>query len=223
MPIILTVFIGFILVPCSLFVNPFLTSFFQIIHFESSSGTLTLLFASSYTHMRPALGFRQKFKKVMRYMHKNRYYFCKCDCEQEDVLDAIERGICRIKEGIKDVKIGLDLICCCRIQEGIKCIEKGLCKLEKGLDEVVEGLRDVEFECDYRSNMNIVEGICDLKDGVRGVREGLCQLKKCCLCEGLESIQCALHDLDEGLCKLVKGVAEIRDERDMRRKKKFCK
>ena len=53
-------------------------------------------------------------------MYKNRYFFCECHCEQPDVLDVIEKGICLIKEGIKDVKIGLDLICCCRIQEGIR-------------------------------------------------------------------------------------------------------
>ena len=154
-------------------------------------------------------------------MYRNRCnsYKCECDCEQLDVLEEIQKGICKIKEGIKFIQNGLDAICCCKICEGIKCI----CLVEQGLKDVIKGLRDVEFECDYRSNVCIKEGICDLKDGVRGVQEGLCQLQKCCLCEGLESVQCGLKDLEQGLCTLIKGVNEISDERDRRRKTKCYK
>ncbi|MFA7660841.1 MAG: hypothetical protein WCX60_06560 [Anaerovoracaceae bacterium] len=156
-------------------------------------------------------------------MNRDRCCKCRCDfCEPGDILDEILEAIRGVEEGIKDIVCGLEDICCCRIQEGIRGIERGLCKVDKCLDKVIDGLRDVEFECDYRSNMNIKEGICDLKDGIRGVQEGLCQLKNCCLCEGLESVQCGLHDLQEGLCNLVRGVDDLSDERDRRRKSKCC-
>ncbi|MGI6730617.1 MAG: hypothetical protein ACOX5F_01775 [Anaerovoracaceae bacterium] len=147
-------------------------------------------------------------------MYRNR--FCNCDECKRDILDDIEKGICNIRQGIKDIQTGLDLICCTRIREGIACVERGLCRVEKGLCEVLDGLTDYEFECDYRNNMCIRKGICDLKDGVRGVSQGLCELKKCCLCEGIVDIRKGLKDLEQGLCNLVAGVDEIRSERARR-------
>lgn len=152
-------------------------------------------------------------------MYRNK--LCDCSqCKQVDSIDEIQKGIYKIEEGIKDIQRGLELICCCRIREGIKCIEQGLCEVVKGLDDVIDALKDFEFECDYRSNEAIKAGVCGLKDGIKGVQEGLCELQNCCLCEGIESVKEGLKDLQEGLCTLVKGVNDVIDERNSRRKHK---
>lgn len=150
-------------------------------------------------------------------MYKNRYFNCgpACKCGDEDVLGDAQKGIDLIKSGFKDVLCGLDLICCrCRISEGIRCIERGLCKIEKGLDAVIDGLKCIEFECDYRNNGNIKNGICGIQDGIRHLKRGVCQLNKCCLCDGIESVQCGLRAVEEGLCYLIKGIDDIRGERE---------
>ncbi len=155
-------------------------------------------------------------------MYRNRQCNCSCECNQVDAIEDIQRSICKIKAGIKDIQNGLNDICCCRISEGIKCIENGLCKAKKGLYDVIEGLKDFEFECDYRSNTGIKDGVCGIKDGVKGVQEGLCDLQNGCLCEGIVNVREGLQDLEEGLCNLIKGVSDINDEREKRRKNKGC-
>lgn len=152
-------------------------------------------------------------------MYQNRLCSCECECSE---VDSIQEGIMRIKQGVKAIQNGLDMICCCRINEGVKGIEKGYCKVKDGLDDVVYGLSDYEFECDYRRNMGIKEGVCDLKDGVKDVNKGLCELQNCCLCEGIDSVRDGLQDLEEGLCNLVKGINDIQDQREKRRKNKYC-
>jgi hypothetical protein len=158
-------------------------------------------------------------EKVMK-MYKNKYYNCgpRCNCGEEDVLGEVQKGLNLINDGFKDILCGLNLICChCKICEGIKYIERGICKIEKGLDLVVNGLTCIEFECDYRNNGNIKNGVCGIKEALRQLKKGLCQLEKCCLCDGIESIQCGLHHLEQGVCSLTKGIKDIRDQQGYRR------
>ncbi|HZK01684.1 MAG TPA: hypothetical protein VFC96_02355 [Anaerovoracaceae bacterium] len=153
-------------------------------------------------------------------MYRKKFYKCDCcDCEPEDVFGNVEDAIRRIKDGRKDILHGLHLICCCcRICEGIRCIERGICKIEKGLAELVDGLKCFEFECDYKNDSNIKAGICGVKDALHCLKKGLCQLQNCCLCDGIESIQCGLQYLDEALCYLEKGVGDMKCQKESWRK-----
>ena len=146
-----------------------------------------------------------------------------CDCNRFNPVDAIEKGICKLKEGVKGIQCGLENICCrCKIREGIKDIQDGLCDVEKGLCEVIEGLKDLEFECDCTCNKDLREAICDVKDAVMGVQEGLNCLKNCCLCDGIECVREALKDLEKGVCDLVEAVNDVLEAREKRRKHRGC-
>lgn len=140
-------------------------------------------------------------------MYRKKYYKCECNCEPEDLLGGAQAGIKRIKDGRKDILCGLHLICCCcKICEGIRLIERGICKIEKGLEELIDGLKCLEFECDYKNDSNFRNGVCGVRDALVCLKKGLCQLKNCCLCDGVESIQCGLQHLDEALCYLEKAM-----------------
>ncbi len=144
-------------------------------------------------------------------MYRKKYYKCDhCDCEPEDILGEAQEGLRRIKDGRKDILCGLHLICCCcKICEGIRCIERGICKIEKGLDQLINGLKCLEFEWDCKNDSNFRNGVCGVRDALVCLKKGLCQLQKCCLCDGIESIQCGLQHLDEALCNLEKGIAGV--------------
>lgn len=158
-------------------------------------------------------------------MYRKKYYNCNCDvkCEQPNVLGTAEESLCRIEEGRKDILCGLHLICCCcKICEGMKRIERGICRMEKGLEGFVGGLQGLEFECDYRNNNNIKEGVCGIKEALHCLKKGLCQLQNCCLCDGIETVQCGLQILDGGLCHLTKGLEEVRGDLDSGRRCRCC-
>jgi len=158
-------------------------------------------------------------------MYRKKYYKCDCnlECPEEDIFDDVKKAIERIEEGRKDILCGLNLICCCcKICEGTNQIERGICKIEKGLDNLCDALRCIEFECDFRNNSNIRNGVCGVKEATQTLKRGLCQLQHCCLCDAIEIIQCGLQELDESLCELVKGIEDIRDEREHRKRGRCC-
>lgn len=146
-------------------------------------------------------------------MH-NRYDWCECD--RVAGIDDIKKGICKIEEGIKDIRCGLKKLCKCQVREGIKYIQKGLCKLEKGLCCVVKGLED--YDGCSEGKHKIKEGICDIKEGIKCIGMGLCDVCKCDVCKGVASIQAGLECVEKGLCNLVEGLKDILNDMDIKRK-----
>lgn len=140
-----------------------------------------------------------------------------CECDRVDGTEDIKKGICKIKEGIECIKEGLKKLCRCRVREGIKDIQKGLCKIEKGLCDVVKGLQNLDDGCS-EGKKTIKEGICDIKEGIKCVEKGLCEACKCEICKAVETICKGLHMIEKGLCKLVEGLKDILNDRDIKRK-----
>lgn len=154
-------------------------------------------------------------------MYRDKYNWCECECDRLAGIEDIQKGICKIKEGIKDIEKGLDYLCSCCLREGVKCIEKGLCKIEKGLCYIMEGVKDLDYDHGCRDMRELKDAICDIKEGIKCVREGLCDVCKHRVCEGIKKIQAGLHMIEKGLCELVDSVNEILAEVD-RKKKPIC-
>jgi len=140
------------------------------------------------------------------------------DCGRVEGIEDIQKGICKILEGIKCVRDGLEDICKCRLREGINDIKRGLCKIESGLCDIVKGLSDLD-DRDCIGRKMIKDGICDIKKGIRDIRDGLNDICRGCICEGVEKIQKGLCKVEEGLCDVIEGIRDVANVREMRRKR----
>ncbi|MDD3168312.1 MAG: hypothetical protein PHC91_02460 [Eubacteriales bacterium] len=154
-------------------------------------------------------------------MYNCKYDLCGCDRDRLAGIEDIQKGICYLKEGIKDIYKGLDCLCSCCIQDGVKAINRGLCKLEKGICYILDGLKDLEYDNDCRDRKEMKEAICDIKEGIRCVQKGLCDVCKRRVCEGIKAIHEGLQHIEKGLCELTDDLDDILSENDMKRKRTY--